>query len=197
MLGIFLDSETNGLDPKKHQILEIAFQIQDMYSGEKKETFHSLVAPSLESWKKTDSTSLTINGFSWEELQNAPSPMEVAEAIKACFKRHKIHRKTAVFICQNPSFDRAFFAGLIPTDTQELLEWPYHWLDLASMHWALRIKQGEKLPWETGLSKDKIAASLGLPKEVSPHRALNGMLHLLLCYEKLVGFLKKKDSAGL
>lgn len=192
MLGIFLDSETNGLDPKKHQILEIALQIHDMATGERKETFHSLVAPSQESWQHTHPNSLKINGFSYEELQGAPSSSLVADRIQECFFRQKIHRNTAVFICQNPSFDRAFFAGLIPTEIQENLEWPYHWLDLASMHWALRIKEGQ-LPWQIGSSKDNIAMSLGLPKEATPHRAMNGMLHLLLCYEKLVGFPLKRN----
>jgi DNA polymerase-3 subunit epsilon/oligoribonuclease len=35
---------------------------------------------------------------------------------------------------------------------------------------------------EMSLSKDAIAARLGLPPEEKPHRALNGVAHLLACY---------------
>ena len=66
----------------------------------------------------------------------------------ACFARNKIKRGEAVFICQNPYFDRAFFAQLIDPDTQEKNLWPYHWLDLASMFWveAIRRRKSKRLP---------------------------------------------------
>ena len=101
-------------------------------------------------------------------------------------------RKKAVFICQNPSFDRGFFSQLIDPDTQEDLNWPYHWLDLASMYWAISMDKAKKqncpFPWETGISKDLIASHYNLPAEDKPHRAMNGVDHLLICYEAVVGF---------
>ena len=97
-----------------------------------------------------------------------------------CFDKFKIKRGDAAFICQNPSFDRAFFCQLIDSDKQELLNWPYHWLDLASMYWATSLKQG-RLPWETGFSKDRIAAVYQIGPEKKPHRAINGVDHLLSC----------------
>jgi DNA polymerase-3 subunit epsilon/oligoribonuclease len=108
------------------------------------------------------------------------------------FMRNKVKRGDAVFICQNPSFDRAFFAQLVDPDTQEKSLWPYHWLDLASMFWAKAIhckQQSDGMwPWETGLSKDKIATAFFLPSEERPHRAMNGVDHLILCYKAVVGF---------
>ena len=62
------------------------------------------------------------------------------EEIIQIFQDHKIARGTAVFICQNPAFDRNFFAQLIDVYTQEQMHWPYHWLDFASMFWALHFK---------------------------------------------------------
>ncbi|MDE3048090.1 MAG: hypothetical protein KGI83_07075, partial [Verrucomicrobiota bacterium] len=44
------------------------------------------------------------------------------------------------------------------------------------------------LPWETGFSKDLIAQQYALPGEEKPHRAMNGVRHLLLCYQAVVGF---------
>ena len=52
MLGIFLDSETNGLNAKKHRIIEIAFKIIDVRSGELKDQFQSQITASFEEWKK-------------------------------------------------------------------------------------------------------------------------------------------------
>ena len=195
MLGIFLDSETNGLNAMKHRIIEIAFKIIDVRTGELKDQFQSHISASFEEWEKSDPACLQVNGFTWPEVSQAASPKSVGESIIKLFNKHDIKRGEAVFICQNPSFDRIFFSQLIDVDTQEKLLWPYHWLDLASMYWAKAIHKtqlGEgKYPWETGCSKDKIATALSLPKEEKPHRAMNGVNHLLLCYEAVVAFPDK------
>ena len=195
MIGVFLDSEANGLNSHIHRLLEIAFQIVDLSNGHVREKFHAVIAQPAEVWEKSDKESLKITGFTWEEVVQGTPPAKVAEQIIACFKKHGIQRKKAVFICQNPSFDRIFFSLLIDVDTQELLNWPYHWLDLASMYWALtmeKAKQGKSpFPWETGFSKDLIASQYKLPQESKPHRAMNGVEHLLLCYRAVVGFPSK------
>jgi oligoribonuclease len=198
VLGIFLDTETNGLNPQKHRIIEIALQIIDVFTGEVKEHFQSVVATTEEEWKKSDPESLRVNGFKWEEVAQGVSPAAVADKISYAFLKNQIKRGEAVFICQNPSFDRIFFSQLIDVDRQEKLLWPYHWLDLASMYWAEAIRKGAlgqaKYPWETGYSKDKIAMAYQLPCEVQPHRAMNGVNHLLLCYQTVIGFPGKTSQ---
>lgn len=192
MLGIFLDTEANGLNPYKHKIIEIAFQILDMFDGQLKDTFHSVISVSPEDWQRSDPESLQVNGFIWEEVSQGSSAETVGQKIQECFTKNRIKRGEAVFICQNPSFDRIYFSQLIDPDVQEKLLWPYHWLDLASMFWSEAIKKSAlgigKYPWETGYSKDKIALSYQLPPEEQPHRAMNGAKHLLLCYKTVVGF---------
>lgn len=192
MLGIFLDTETNGLNSNTHKILELAYKIVDLTTGEIKEEFQTLISQPHEDWTKSDQSSLKINGFTWEEIQSGKSPKEVEKLIIDSFTKWGIQRKKSVFICQNPSFDRVFFSQIVDSTIQEELRWPYHWLDLASMFWSTAMdkakkKQGE-LPWEIGCSKDLIAAHYHLPKESSPHRAMNGVSHLLLCYKSVVGF---------
>lgn len=198
MLGIFLDSETNGLNSQIHKILEIAFKIVDLKTGEVKEVYQTTIAQSIEAWEKSDQESLRINGFTWDEVNQGKTPRHVSQQIIDCFASWEIKRKKAVFICQNPSFDRVFFSQLIDSDTQELLRWPYHWLDLASMHWALTMNRAQKdsgpLPWETGFSKDLIASYYQLPSEAKPHRAMNGVEHLILCYQAVVGFPQRDAS---
>ena len=194
MFGIFLDSETNGLNPKIHKILEIAYKIVDLSSGELKESYQAIVLQPEEMWAKSDPFSLKINGFTLDLLKKKGIlEKKSAEEIIASFQKMHIDRKNAIFICQNPSFDRSFFSQLIDADLQEKLFWPYHWLDLASMFWALQMDKAqknhkEKFPWDIGLSKDQIAAFYHLPKENLPHRAMNGVDHLLSCYQTLVGF---------
>jgi DNA polymerase-3 subunit epsilon/oligoribonuclease len=192
VLGIFLDTEANGLNPKKHKIIEIAYQLIDLFSGELKDSFHSTVSMSSEDWEKSDPESLQVNGFKWEEIERGQNASEVGRQIQASFAKNKIKRGEAVFICQNPSFDRVYFSQLVDPDLQEKLLWPYHWLDLASMYWSEAMKKGAlgtgKYPWQTGFSKDKIARAYQLAAEEQPHRAMNGVKHLLLCYQTIVGF---------
>lgn len=192
MLGIFLDQETTGLDSYRHKLLEIALRVVDLSNGKHLADFQSIICQSEEHWKQSDQGALQINGFSWDEVQRGRPEKEVGAEITALFIRLGIVRGKAVFICQNPSFDRAFFSHMINSYEQERLLWPYHWLDLASMYWALEIQKTRQLerplPEEIWLSKDHIAHSFDLEKESKPHRAMQGVDHLLLCYEKVVGF---------
>jgi DNA polymerase-3 subunit epsilon/oligoribonuclease len=192
VLGIFLDTEANGLNPQVHKVIELAYKIVDLSTGEIKEEFESIVAQPEDAWKKSDPNSLKVNGFTWEDMQKGRSIEHIAKETLHLFKKWGIIRRKAVFICQNPSFDRAFFSQLIDSDTQERLQWPYHWLDLASMYWAICMDKAKQkkgpLPWETGYSKDMIAKQYNIPPEQHPHKAMNGVAHLLLCYKAVVGF---------
>lgn len=192
VLGVFLDTETNGLNAHIHKILEIAFKIVDLQSGALKEDFQAIVSQPFDAWEKSDQESLKINGFTWDEIKAGQTPRFVSQQIIDLFTRWNIRRKQAVFICQNPSFDRVFFSQLIDSDTQELLIWPYHWFDLASMFWAIAMDRAKRnqgpFPWDLHFSKDAIAEHYHLPAEEKPHRAMNGVSHLLLCYQAVVGF---------
>ena len=198
MLGIFLDTETNGLNSQIHKILELAYKIVDLKTGKIQEEYEAVIAQPIEVWEKSDRESLRVNGFSWNEIERGTSVKLASQEIINSFTKWGIRRKKAVFICQNPSFDRVFFSQLIDPDTQEMLSWPYHWLDLASMYWSRAMylaKQKEgPFPWDTGFSKDLIATAYHLPAEKKPHRAMNGVSHLLLCYQAVVGFPEQKDQ---
>ena len=197
MLGIFLDIETTGLNPRKHRSLEIAFRILNLATMEIRASYESIVAQPKAVWETSDADSLKINGFQWDQLKNGKTEQQISEEILSLFNQLQIRRKRAVFICQNPSFDRAFFAQLLDIDLQERLQWPYHWLDLASMHWAITMREAihhlGPYPWDTGFSKDLIAKHYKLPPESTPHRAMNGVAHLLLCYKAVVGFPKSSQ----
>lgn len=173
-------------------MIDIAFILVELRTGQVIDSFQSLVQMTAEEWASSDPNSLKINGFSWDQVAQAAPYDAVGQTIRLFFSRHGIHRDHAVFICQNPSFDRAFFSQLIAPEVQESLLWPYHWLDLASMYWTLALKGAtpspHQFPWDTGCSKDTIAAIYCIPPEERPHRAFNGVKHLLVCYQALIGF---------
>lgn len=195
MQAIFLDTETTGLDPSTHRLLEIAFKVVDIPSGYEKLTYQTIVKQSAEIWDKRDLRSVEVNGFTWEKVQLGKEESVIREEIIQIFKDFEISRGSAVYICQNPAFDRNFFAQLIDLYTQERFHWPYHWLDFASMYWTLQVKSYQEkhtpFPGELNLSKNAIAQRYQLPIEPSPHSALNGVDHLLLCYRTVVGFESK------
>lgn len=191
MQAIFLDIETTGLDPFCHRILDIAFKVIDVSSGEEKLTYQTIVKQPENVWARRDLASIEVNGFKWEQMQQGKEEESVGQEITQIFTDLQIERGKAVYICQNPGFDRNFFAQLIDIYTQERYHWPYHWLDFASMYWALQVKnyqdQQTPFPQELNLSKNSIAQQYQLPTETVPHSALNGVNHLLLCYRTVVG----------
>ncbi|MDN3504232.1 MAG: 3'-5' exonuclease [Rhabdochlamydiaceae bacterium] len=191
MLGIFLDTETNGLDFRKARVLEIAFKIIDLRSHEELLSFDTIIKQPKEVWDLSDPVSLSINGFKFEDLADGLTEDQVFQKITSKFDELRICRNKAVFICQNPSFDRAFFTQLIPSEEQEERKWPYHWLDLASMFWLSYIRETGHFPMNVGLSKDKIAHYYKLPPENKPHKALNGVNHLIDCYFALLSSKKQ------
>ncbi|MBA3958385.1 MAG: 3'-5' exonuclease [Parachlamydiaceae bacterium] len=189
MRAIFLDIETTGLDPTKHRAIDVACQIIDIPSNQLKGIYQSLIQISKEDWEKTDPSSIKVNGYTWGLISKGKPIQEVRDEIIILFESLLIKRGEAVFICQNPSFDRGFFSQIIDVYTQESLNWPYHWLDLASMYWTmLHVKNRETLKdiKEGNLSKNAIAASCGLPPETEPHRAINGVTHLMQCYQSVL-----------
>ncbi len=192
MLGIFLDTETNGLNPFVHRALEIAFKIVNLTTGEVVDSYDAVIHQSPEEWKRSDKQSLEVNGFNYGMVEHGTPAPQAATEITNLLQKNRINRGTAVFICQNPSFDRIFFSQLISPEIQENFKWPYYWLDMASMYWAEAIRAGKensaKMPWKTGFSKDKIASVYKLAPEANPHRAMNGVDHLILCYKHVIGF---------
>lgn len=185
MIGIFLDTETSGVDWNHHEILEIAFSLIDLATGSLLLQFSSLVKISLTAWKKANPESLKFTGITWEDVEGGKSKHELAQEIVEIFKKYHLTRGKAVFICQNPSFDRIFFSHLISPTEQEKHDFPYIWLDLASMHWAVRLSKGTPISHIT-LSKDDIATFYKLPREKRPHRAQQGVDHLIACYKKVI-----------
>jgi oligoribonuclease (3'-5' exoribonuclease) len=182
MLAIFLDIETTGLNPRRHRSLEIALKVCDLESWEVRAEYSQLIEQPSSVWEAADPVSLQVNGMSQAREVEGISESQVGEEITHLFDQLQINRSNAVFICQNPSFDRSFFCQMIDVDTQEARQWPYHWLDLASMYWVTVAAHSS----DKRLSKDAIACHFNLPPEQRPHRAMQGVDHLISCYREVV-----------
>jgi oligoribonuclease len=200
MLGIFLDIETTGLDASRHVTVDIAFRILDLSTGVEKASYQSIVKQPEELWNRADPSSLQVNGYTWDKVLTGKAPELVKSEVLKIFLDAGIQRGQAVFICQNPAFDRGFFSQIVDVYTQERLNWPYHWLDFASMYWALLCNQAKEgklsLPQTINLSKNAIGKTRGIPPEEMPHRAFNGVDHLILCYRTVVGFPESTAAQG-
>lgn len=187
MQAIFLDIETTGLDCTRHKPIDVAFQIVDMTSCRLITRYQSLVRQPKAVWELADPTSLLINGYTFEQVSEGKDPEEIGSEIVNIFTSRGIERGKSVFICQNPAFDRGFFMQLVDVYTQERLNWPYHWLDFASMYWALLVNETQSchghFPEKLNLSKNEIAKRYNLPEESLPHRAMQGVEHLMSCYQ--------------
>ncbi len=191
MLAIFLDTETTGLDLSRHHAIDIALKVVNVSTGNTTASYQSVVKITPENWEKRDLSSIEINGFTWDLIETGKDAKTIGKELIDLFTSLGIERGKAVFICQNPGFDRGFFTQLVDIYTQESLHWPYHWLDFASMYWAHLAfdarEKGTPFPVELNLSKNEIAKVYNLPVEENPHRAMNGVNHLMLCYQTVVG----------
>lgn len=191
MLGIFLDIETTGLNSSRHSPIDIAIKVIQFSDYKMLGEFQSIISLTPDAWEKCDPMSLEINGFTWEKTQQGKTPDTIGKEIIAFLTSLRVQRGSSVFICQNPAFDRGFFNQLVDVYVQELLNWPYHWLDLASMYWAMQTaklkEEGKSLPEKISLSKNEIAKAYGIPPEVTPHQAMGGVDHLIQCYRAVLG----------
>lgn len=190
MYAIFLDIETTGLDPFIHKPIDLAFKIYDIRQDVSIAEYQQKIFQSIEDWNLHDPESIKVNGYTYRDLEEGKRSEKVAEEVIQLLLSHGIERGKAFFICQNPAFDRAFFDRIIPVYTQEKLNWPYHWLDLASMYWVFLLNEEKnersQLSETINLSKNAIGKRFGIEQEAVPHRAMNGVEHLIKCYRAVI-----------
>lgn len=184
---IFVDIETTGTDFDIHVPIEICLTIIDPEGGGGAiDSYTSLIRCRDKDLKFSDEEALCVNGLMNESAFFHKTIDDISEEVQDFLIDNKISEKNAVFLCQNPSFDRPFFHKILSQRSMTELNMPYRWLDLASMYMAYHHKEFKKLPFPEILSKDKIARNLGLPPESKPHRAENGVIHLMLCFNEIL-----------
>ena len=163
---VIIDLETTGLDPAKHEILEIGAVKVD--TGE---TFECKVHPLH--IKEADPKALEINGYKkedWEEAFLLPNALKLLNEF--------LGKDTVYLMTYNITFDWGFLREAYES-TGIKAPFHYHKLDLLTLAWS-------KLPPGSSLSLKNVSSILGLDPEPPVHRALNGAMKAKEVYEKLI-----------
>jgi DNA polymerase III epsilon subunit-like protein len=177
---IALDCEMSGLDPVNNCILSIGAidfeNIDHKFYGE-------CYIPEN---KTFDSVSLTINGFSEDQIND-----KTKKSLKELMLDFKLwldgcNEKT--LLGQNISIDRAF---LNTAFLESNIDFQFHYrsIDIHSVACATFLRDGVPLNIEEGrikMSLDKIAEMLGMPQEPRPHNALTGATYNAEVFSRLV-----------
>jgi DNA polymerase-3 subunit epsilon/oligoribonuclease len=177
---IFIDIETTGTDFYLHMPLEICVRCTNQDLSVVFE-YNTLLKCSKYDWSNADKKALNVNGIKYKDVENAECYESCTYFIKNLFATYFVFPSFChAFVSQNPSFDRFFLTKIMGPDN--MVDLPYHWLDLASMYYAKNYPSLNQM----SLSKDYIAKSLEIEPESKPHRAINGVDHLMKCYNKLI-----------
>lgn len=153
----FVDVETTGLDPARHEILEVAVVRVDASSLEVLSEYTTLVAPTR--LEDADPQALAICGFTRAGWSRA---IPAAEALANVAR----HLDGALVAGHNVGFDWSFLEAGFRRAGLALPRVDYHRLDTASLAWPLHV--AGHIP---SVSLDEVAAFLGLER-AKPHRAL-------------------------
>jgi DNA polymerase III epsilon subunit-like protein len=175
---IFMDVETTGLDPAKHEIIEIACLVVDPKTLEVKRSYLAKVKP--EHLGTADPKALELNQYS-------PPKWQGAKIIKTVLEEIGQLAPGGMFTGYNVSFDRPFIENAAKKKKVSL-KVDYHWLDVMSMVY-LKLFSGKKIE---RLSLTYICEFLGIP-HFQAHTALGDAKATLAVYR----FLKKINGKSL
>lgn len=167
----FTDLEMSGLDPKKHEIIEMGLILADAQTLEILERLNLKIQP--EDLASADPASLVFNGYSNEEWTDAVS-------LKDAMTEYARLTQGALFAAWNSPYDWSFIVqAFYKTGLQNSMD--YHTLDVFTAGY-------EKLAHNPDVEVFKLSGLckyFGIPKEPMPHRAINGAERAYEVYKKL------------
>lgn len=153
----FVDLETTGLDPGRHEILEIGIVVANPRTLETRGMFDVRVRPGR--IEDADPVALGINGWSAEAWKDAV-PLDIA------LVRVKPLLDGALLAGHNVSFDRGFLDAAWRTTGVQPPATDHHVLDTATLAWPL-LAAG----LVDSVSLAPVCRALGVETS-QPHRAL-------------------------
>ena len=177
---IVVDTETTGLDPKRHSIIEIGAidfnNPKNYFNGE------------CQLWigAEVDLTALELNGFTLTEIQD--KKILTQEELISNFKIWTDPIEDRTIAGQNVDFDISFLIESTRRIGQNF-NWGERKIDQHSIAYAHYLKRTIKPPLKGGISNldsDTIMNYAGLPPEPKPHRALNGARYETEALSKLI-----------
>lgn len=164
MIPVFIDVETSGLNPVKHQALQVGIIISD-------EEFEVTIDRDDEVVESDgyDVIAFEINGLNRKTIIAGLPLLSAKIMIEEFLNRHHVNAKTHMIVGINVGFDKSFME-------QDLgIEVPYRNIDLSTI---ARFHRGVG-------GSDVISKSFGVPAETKPHKALAGARQHKLIYEAM------------
>ncbi|MGI5865486.1 MAG: exonuclease domain-containing protein [Myxococcales bacterium] len=154
---VFVDVETTGLDPERHELIEVAAVRVHPHTLEPID--HASVRIRPGSLADADPRALVVNGYTDEAWRDAVT-------LQAALRQVSPLLEGAVVAGHNVGFDWAFLSRGFARAGLPLPAVDYHRVDTASLAWPLLA--GAEID---SLSLDAVCAALGLSRP-TPHRAL-------------------------
>jgi DNA polymerase III epsilon subunit-like protein len=178
---LWIDTETTGLNPVYHEIIEIAILVESVLpdgTGTIVSSWATKISP--ERIDRADAKALEVNGYTPEAWAGAPRFGEVAPQIAELLASGSL-------VCgHNVGFDVAFISAsfaLIGSGSKVRI--PYHKLDTVTLAYAAWNGAGTG----PGLSLDKLRKHLGIPME-GAHSALKDALDARTVYYEALKALR-------
>jgi len=164
---VFIDTETSGLDPVMHELLDFA-AIKDGVEMSFKIKPRRIFTASPKA--------LEVNGYNAAEWEGALEIHEAAPKIAAFLK-------DSVIVGHNVRFDMSFIAEFLK-EAQMDVRLDYHLVDTVTLAYVLLVPKGL-----ISLSLEPVCNFLRLPPEPKQHRALAGARACKAVYEKMTSQL--------
>ncbi len=129
---VFVDVETTGLDPKKHEIIEIA-AIRRTFDRKLVAATSMKIRPSR--LQDADLGALLVNGYSPKGWEEAGSLLEALTRFSAIVEL--ADQPGPILVGHNVGFDRSFIAAAYEAEHLPPPAADYHSIDTASLAWSL------------------------------------------------------------
>lgn len=189
---LFIDTETGGLDPTRHSLLEVCIWIYNEETG--------MLGASLDRKIKhkeyvVEGRAMQINKISIVDCElSGVTPQEYVEELKLFLNYHNILEKKPVLAGHNVSFDRNFlkyFLASIGESIDDYLD--YHTLDTASVIGFLKVTGLLKPDFPNNLGK--AARALGIEvEEKAEHTGWYDALLSMNVLKKLMDIAKGREK---
>lgn len=179
---VFLDTETTGLDPHHHEIIEICMVkhsheiASTIECPERVSQVYEMIMPE---WPdRLDPKAAEVNGFTVAEWEGKGAigfhecANEIADYIEGC-----------TLVGFNPWFDIRFIMSELSRVGHKAPHFNYHALDLCSMAYPLKA-----MGLIEGVSAKRICEFFEIDYSAA-HRACNDVELSIECYRRLLGYI--------